>query len=39
MPISGTGNGPTYAQGKKIGMKDAFRALYVLGKYGLLRTR
>jgi glycosyltransferase involved in cell wall biosynthesis len=37
MPISYRGR--TYAQGKKIGMKDAFRALYVLGKYGLLRTR
>jgi glycosyltransferase involved in cell wall biosynthesis len=30
-------NGRTYAEGKKIGMKDAFRALYVIGKYGVWR--
>jgi hypothetical protein len=30
-------NGRRYDQGKKIGLKDAFRALYCLGKYGLLR--
>lgn len=34
VPISYDGR--TYAQGKKIGMKDAFRALYVLGKHGVL---
>jgi glycosyltransferase involved in cell wall biosynthesis len=30
-------NGRTYAQGKKIGMKDGFRALYCIAKYGLLK--
>ena len=29
--------GRTYEQGKKIGLKDAFRALYVIVKYGLAR--
>jgi hypothetical protein len=29
--------GRTYEQGKKIGLKDAFRALYVIVKYGLLK--
>jgi glycosyltransferase involved in cell wall biosynthesis len=28
-------HGRTYAEGKKIGLKDAFRALYVILKYGL----
>ena len=28
-------HGRTYAEGKKIGMKDGFRALYCLAKYGL----
>jgi glycosyltransferase involved in cell wall biosynthesis len=35
VPISYRGR--TYAQGKKIGLKDAFRAAYCIGKYGLLR--
>jgi glycosyltransferase involved in cell wall biosynthesis len=35
VPISYRGR--TYAQGKKIGLKDAIRALYCIGKYGLLR--
>ena len=30
-------NGRTYADGKKIGVKDAVRALYVIGKYGIFR--
>ena len=30
-------SGRTYAEGKKIGWKDAVRALYCIGKYGLLR--
>lgn len=30
-------NGRTYAEGKKIGLKDAFRAVFVLGKYGIWR--
>ncbi|MEZ4392734.1 MAG: glycosyltransferase family 2 protein [Polyangiales bacterium] len=30
-------NGRTYEEGKKIGLKDAFRALYVLGLHGLVR--
>jgi len=30
-------NGRRYEEGKKIGLKDAFRALYCLGKYGLIR--
>lgn len=29
--------GRTYAEGKKIGLKDAFRAVYAIAKYGLLR--
>ena len=29
--------GRQYDEGKKIGLKDGFRALYVLAKYGLLR--
>lgn len=29
-------NGRTYAEGKKIGLKDAFRAVYVISKYGVL---
>ena len=29
--------GRTYEQGKKIGLKDAFRALYVIVKYGFLK--
>jgi glycosyltransferase involved in cell wall biosynthesis len=33
VPISYSGR--TYAEGKKIGLKDAFRALYCIGKYGL----
>jgi hypothetical protein len=28
-------HGRTYADGKKIGMKDGFRALWCLAKYGL----
>jgi glycosyltransferase involved in cell wall biosynthesis len=34
VPISYSGR--TYAEGKKIGAKDAFRALYAIGKYGLV---
>ena len=30
-----TYHGRTYAEGKKIGIKDAFRALYCLIRYGL----
>jgi glycosyltransferase involved in cell wall biosynthesis len=30
-------DGRTYADGKKIGAKDAIRAIYVIAKYGLLR--
>jgi glycosyltransferase involved in cell wall biosynthesis len=30
-------HGRTYAEGKKIGIKDGFRALYCLAKYGLRR--
>ena len=30
-------NGRTYSEGKKIGPKDAFKALYCIIKYGLLR--
>ena len=30
-------NGRTYAEGKKIGIKDAFAAIYCILKYGLLR--
>jgi glycosyltransferase involved in cell wall biosynthesis len=29
--------GRTYEQGKKIGLKDAFRAVYVIAKYGLFK--
>ena len=29
--------GRTYKEGKKIGWKDGFRALYVIAKYSLLR--
>lgn len=35
VPVSYSGR--TYAEGKKIGMKDGFRALYAITKYGLLR--
>jgi len=35
VPISYSGR--RYDQGKKIGLKDAFRALYCLGKYGLVK--
>jgi glycosyltransferase involved in cell wall biosynthesis len=35
VPISYRGR--RYEDGKKIGLKDAFRALYCLGKYGLFR--
>jgi glycosyltransferase involved in cell wall biosynthesis len=35
MPI--TYHGRRYDEGKKIGMKDGFRALYCLAKYGLFR--
>jgi glycosyltransferase involved in cell wall biosynthesis len=35
VPISYYGR--TYADGKKVGMKDGFRALYCLAKYGLLK--
>lgn len=35
VPISYSGR--TYAEGKKIGLKDAFRALWCIGRYGLLR--
>lgn len=31
-------NGRTYEEGKKIGLKDAFRALYVLARHGLVRS-
>jgi glycosyltransferase involved in cell wall biosynthesis len=37
VPISYAGR--TYAEGKKIGLKDAFRALYVIGKCGLSNRR
>jgi glycosyltransferase involved in cell wall biosynthesis len=29
--------GRTYSEGKKIGFKDAVRAMYVIGKYGIVR--
>jgi glycosyltransferase involved in cell wall biosynthesis len=29
-------NGRTYAEGKKIGLKDAFRAVYAISKYGVV---
>jgi glycosyltransferase involved in cell wall biosynthesis len=35
VPISYAGR--TYAEGKKIGKKDALRALYAIAKYGILR--
>jgi len=35
VPISYKGR--TYAEGKKIGMKDAFRAMYCLARYGILK--
>lgn len=35
VPISYRGR--TYEDGKKIGLKDAFRAMYCLGRYGLFR--
>jgi glycosyltransferase involved in cell wall biosynthesis len=35
VPISYSGR--TYAEGKKIGMKDGFRALWCIARYGLLR--
>ena len=35
VPVSYRGR--RYDEGKKIGLKDAFRALYCLGKYGVLR--
>jgi glycosyltransferase involved in cell wall biosynthesis len=31
--------GRTYAEGKKIGWKDGFRAIYCILKYGLLKTK
>lgn len=34
VPISYRGR--TYAEGKKIGLKDAFRAMYCLARYGIL---
>jgi glycosyltransferase involved in cell wall biosynthesis len=37
VPISYRGR--TYEEGKKIGMKDAFRAMYCLARYGLLRRK
>jgi glycosyltransferase involved in cell wall biosynthesis len=37
VPISYAGR--TYADGKKIGAKDAVRAFYAMGKYGLARRR
>jgi glycosyltransferase involved in cell wall biosynthesis len=37
VPISYRGR--TYAEGKKIGLKDAFRAMYCLGRYGILSRR
>ncbi len=30
-------NGRTYAEGKKIGVKDGFRALYAITKYGVVK--
>lgn len=32
-------NGRTYDEGKKIGMKDAFRALYCILRYGVFTTK
>lgn len=37
LPISY--NGRRYDQGKKIGMKDGFRALFCLAKYGLIKRK
>lgn len=37
VPISYRGR--TYAEGKKIGMKDALRAMYCLAKYGIVDRR
>lgn len=34
-----TYKGRTYAEGKKIGLKDAFRAVYCLARYGLLERK
>ena len=34
VPISYAGR--SYAEGKKIGLKDAFRAVYCIGRYGLI---
>jgi hypothetical protein len=31
--------GRTYEEGKKIGWKDGFRAIYCILKYGLLKAR
>ncbi|HAN30056.1 MAG TPA: glycosyl transferase [Myxococcales bacterium] len=30
-------NGRTYAEGKKIGVKDGFRAIYAIAKYGVIK--
>jgi glycosyltransferase involved in cell wall biosynthesis len=35
VPISYDGR--TYEEGKKIGLKDAFRAVYAIGKYGIIK--
>jgi glycosyltransferase involved in cell wall biosynthesis len=37
VPISYAGR--TYAEGKKIGMRDAMRAIYAIGKYGIAHHR
>lgn len=37
VPISYRGR--TYAEGKKIGLKDAFRAMYCLARYGVIERR
>jgi glycosyltransferase involved in cell wall biosynthesis len=37
VPVSYAGR--TYSEGKKIGFKDAVRAMYVIGKYGIVRRR
>ena len=37
VPVSYSGR--TYAEGKKVGVKDGFRALYVITRYGLMRPR
>jgi hypothetical protein len=31
--------GRTFAEGKKIGWKDGFRAIYCIGKYGLFNNK